>query len=103
MLKVMDRQQCILRAFSDRRLYYVEYNFNNIILDETKSGNATFHGEVVPSMELRGEKDVACGILTGCAKSFAIMLDPSNVERVTNALKYVYSKFCASAKRDSAF
>jgi hypothetical protein len=106
-LKIIDRNHCILRAFDstlDNNHGYLQYNFNNIVLNETKfTTQCCILDHEIPVIEFHGEEDVLCNSMTGCFKSFHIMLNRSNVERVTNAIKYVFSNFCSSAKRKSAF
>jgi hypothetical protein len=108
-LKVVDRDHCIFHDFDS--IYQTDgsqYNFNNIILSETKTTTVAGTmldgtlGQEVPVIEFHGEDDLHCypGL---CSKSLVITLKPSSAERVTNAIKYVYSNFCTSAKRKSAF
>jgi len=108
-LRVIDRDNCVLHDFdSPYQKDGSQYNFDNIILGETKT--STVQGTVldgtlgseVPVIQFQGEQDLHCypGF---CSKSFTIKLYPSNAERVVSAIKYLYSNFCTSAKRKGAF
>lgn len=106
--QVTNQAECIITAntpSSPQRT--MTFYLNNVILKETRSQEiVSNHMFRLSKFHLRGESHVVCFKdrgNQGCLRDFDSGTQTDNLPRIWNALNYLYSNFCTSAKRRSAF
>ena len=104
-LKVVNRQKCeVLTTDLATAKKEVIISFNKVIVQDTTEellvGNFS-------KFSLIGEEFVACSFINGvqqtCVRNFPTVAKSESLPRIYNALKYLYSNFCTSARRMSPF
>jgi hypothetical protein len=103
--KVINPKQCEVSATPDgyeAEMKEIYFYLNNIIADEIDVKRFGSLSKVY----FKGESNVACILSKGgknCIRQYDTAAKTDTLERQGNAVRYLYSKFCTSARRKSAF
>jgi hypothetical protein len=109
-IRSINRRQCEFANLnvlqSGRMLPTMNFYFNKIIIGELSEQPRLFSDQSV--LRLVGEDEIACAFNlddrgTGyCTHEFSVSPKTAIVPKMRDALNYLYSNFCTSAKRKSA-
>jgi hypothetical protein len=109
-IRAINRRQCEFANLnvlqSGRMLPTMNFYFNKIIIGELSEQPLLFSDQSV--LRLVGEDDIACAFNlddrgTGyCTREISVSPKTEDVPKIRDALKYLYSNFCTSAKRKNA-
>jgi hypothetical protein len=104
-LKVTNRKDCSIEMEGSQyqTKKNIELYLNNVILGETYDERTILN---FSKFHLVGEEYVGCvyeGTLKQCLRDWDTNAKTVDLPRIYNALKYLYSTFCTSARRKGAF
>jgi hypothetical protein len=79
------------------------FYLNNVIVSETTDKQVPGGLRAFSYFTLSGEEPIQCVGGQSCSRTQSIVVKTETVPRLYNAIKYIYSTFCTSARRKSAF